>query len=104
MGARVEADKRDMERKILQADQERAEAVAARTLAENSVELRLAVQAKEMGRIQTAINAQLSDVIDRQQSLERTNLKLREGTDEVKQQLGDFKYSEERYRALLAIS
>ena len=26
---------------------------------------------------------QLSDVIDRQQNLERTNLKLREGTDEV---------------------
>ena len=30
-----------------------------RTLAENSVELRLAVQAKEMGRIQAAINAQV---------------------------------------------
>ena len=27
---------------------------------------------------------QLSDVIDRQQNLERTNLKLREGTDEVR--------------------
>ena len=35
-----------------------------RTLAENSVELRLAVQAKEMGRIQAAINAQVDHVDD----------------------------------------
>merc|ERR1711971_540951 len=103
VAARVEADKRNAERKVLQAEQERAEAVAARTLAENSVELRLAVQAKEMGRIQAAINAQLSDVIDRQQNLERTNLKLREGTDEVKRRLQEFSYSEERYRSLLGI-
>ena len=33
--------------------------VCVRTLVENSVELRLSVQAKEMGRIQTAINAQV---------------------------------------------
>jgi len=103
VAARVELDKRDMERQVLEAQQERAEAVAARTLAENSVELRLAVQAKEMGRIQAAINAQLSDVIDRQQNLERTNLKLREGTDEVKQRLQEFTYSEDRYRSLLPV-
>jgi len=101
--ARAEAESREMERRVLQAEQERVEAVAARTLAENSVELRLAVQAKEMGRIQTAINAQLSDVIDRQQNLEKTNMKLREGTHEVKTRLEEFSYSEDRYRALLAI-
>merc|ERR1719323_1343668 len=42
--ARAEAESREMERRVLQAEQERAEAVAARTLAENSVELRLAVE------------------------------------------------------------
>ena len=38
--------------------------VCLRTLAENSVELRLSVQAKEMGRIQTAINAQVEGYDD----------------------------------------
>ena len=74
-------------------------------------------------------HTQLSDVIDRQQNLEKTNMKLREGTHEVtfysksfsyssmitvkvlfhfiwkqvKTRLEEFSYSEDRYRALLAI-
>jgi len=101
--ARQQVDRRGQEARVLQAEQERAEAVAARTLAENSVELRLAVQGKEMARIQAAINSQLSDVIDRQQKLELTNTKLRQRAGEAKENLQGFVYSEESYRALLPI-
>ena len=67
---------------------------------ETSVELRLAVHAKEMNKIQAAINGQLEQVIARQKYLETVNLKLRMNSEEMKKRLGTFRYDQDRYHKL----
>ena len=67
---------------------------------ETSVELRLAVHAREMNKVQAAINAQLEQVIHRQKYLEGVNLKLRQSSDDVKHQLLQLQIDPARFESL----
>ena len=64
------------------------------------MEIRLAMQSKEMSKIQSAINTQLTEVITRQKHLEIVNQKLREKADIAKVRLETFSYNEDRYSEL----
>ena len=94
----------EYEEKIRVVQREKDEAISAKSLAENNVELRLALQSKEMSKIQSAINTQLSEVITRQKHLENVNQKLRERADIAKNRLDTFSYDEERYSSLAKLN
>ena len=100
----IEKIRNEYEEKLRVVDSEKEDAVSAKNLAENNVEIRLAMQSKEMSKIQSAINTQLTEVISRQKQLETVNQKLRERADIAKTRLETFSYDESRYSSLATLT
>ena len=96
----IEKIRNEYEEKLRGIQNEKEEAVLAKDLAEKNVEIRLAMQSKEMSKIQNAINTQLTEVITRQKHLEIINQKLREKADTAKTRLETFCYDENRHLEL----
>ena len=96
----IDKIRNEYEEKLRVVQSEKEEAISAKNFAENNVEIRLAMQSKEMSKIQSAINTQLTEVITRQKHLETVNQKLRERADIAKKRLETFSYDESRYTAL----
>jgi len=96
----IEKIRNEYEEKLRVVRNETEEAIKGKNLAEKNVEIRLAMQSKEMSKIQSAINTQLTEVITRQKHLEIVNQKLREKADTAKVRLETFSYNEDRYSEL----
>jgi len=96
----IEKIRNEYEEKLRGVRNETEEAIKGKNLAEKNVEIRLAMQSKEMSKIQSAINTQLTEVITRQKHLEIVNQKLREKADTAKVRLEAFSYNEDRYSEL----
>ena len=92
--AAVEAVRAECEQRVERAERGREEDIQARC------ELRLATHAREMNKIQTAINTQLEQVIGRQKYLETVNTNLRQTADTAKQQLLSFSFDPSRLAQL----
>ena len=115
--SQLEKQRREYEDKILLIEASKQEAI------ETNVELRLAVHAREMNKVQTAINTQLEQVIARQKYLgnfvffqnyvpliiscnilETVNVKLRKRSEDVKYELLNLKFDSSRFEKLKSLA
>jgi len=96
--SQLEKQRREYEDKILLIEANKQEAI------ETHVELRLAVHAREMNKVQMAINTQLEQVIARQKYLETVNVKLRKRSEDVKYELLNLKFDSSRFEKLKSLA
>ena len=115
--SQLEKQRREYEDKILLIEANKQEAI------ETHVELRLAIHAREMNKVQTAINTQLEQVIARQKYLgnfvffqnyvpliiscnilETVNVKLRKRSEDVKYELLNLKFDSSRFEKLKSLA